>query len=127
MLLALQLLNLFYVPRGGGGGSSRKRRFILEDGSIVYATREEIEYGLSLYRKLNPEEPVEVPAVVEKPRPVVIEGTPQVAYVTFPEIPVPVARLTMKTFKPEPRYDIVLKTIRRRRDEDAMAVILSEI
>jgi hypothetical protein len=123
MLLALQILNLLgSIPQGGGSGSGgRKKRYLLPDGRVVYATYEEID---AVYRSRPEPKPDPVVAVKKKRK----QSTPNVDYIELPPLEMPTAALNFEEFSPaHPAYEVVLKTIRRRRDEEAIALLLVEI
>lgn len=116
----------------GGGKKQRRKRFVLPNGDVVFATKDEIERSIALWHELNPEAYVEEPL---KPAPVqrkiVVKGeAPTVEYVEFKEPEKPVRMMRLKEgriFGPgHPLYENVLRELQRRKEEDEFLMMIIE-
>lgn len=122
---------------GAGGGNwkkkQRRKKFILPNGDVVWATKDEVAQFIALWHELNPGAYVEEPL---KPKPVkevlVVKGeAPKVDYIEFKDPPKPQRMMRLpegRVFGPgHPLYETVLRELKRRKEEDEFLISILEV
>jgi len=137
MLLPLLMnLGMFDPYRGDGAGGGnwakkqRRKRFIMPDGSTAWATKEEIEYCIALWRELNPEEEVKKEKTVKRKKYIPKNSRDDFTPVEFEPLPKPKPRAMrvsgIRFNEYHQSYESILEILKKKRDEDEVLTLILE-